>query len=91
MRVGDFQSCTFNLENNLKLYLEDNGQLFALSFLHRFESQVNLIVGAEPLSLADTLYGLKFCQPDADLTIDNLGKIQPVFGFRRVQDQLYLR
>ena len=90
MHVADFQACTFNLESNLSLFLEDNQQLLPLSFLHLSDSAVSLSVGEPPLTLAELDYGLQFCQPALLLTIEHDGKTKPVFGFRRVDQQLYL-
>lgn len=90
MRVVDFHGCTFNLEPELSLFLEDKQQLLPLSFLHLSDQAVSLSVGEQPLTLAQLDYGLQFCQPNLPLTIEHSGKTRPLFGFRRVAQQLYL-
>lgn len=91
MRVNDFQSSTFDLEANLEIFFENEAKVLPLSYLHRFESKTTISVGKKPLKLHELQYGLKFCSPDSILNIENEGALQTLFGFRRVQNSLFLR
>lgn len=90
MRVSDFQSCTFNLESHLTLFFEAEQQLTPLSYLHLTDQAAVLSCGQEPLTLQNLNHDLELCAADLPLKIEYDHKKVTLFGFRRVDDQLYL-
>lgn len=91
MQVNDFISSTANLEPELELFLEVGSTPKPLSTIERLEDCVILVTGGTALRLKEIHSALSSVPLTAKIRLKDETDVAPLFGFRRVENQLYCK